>query len=77
MSEIKEEIQNIIIDVSGFEGQIDPETDLVGKRIIKSVMLLEIISIIEEDYDLEVTAQDVYDGHFKSLNSMVAFVQSK
>ena len=73
-SELMEEIEDIIRDVSGYEDDFEPEWDLVENRIIKSVMLLEIISEIEDEYDLDVTPQDVYDGHFASLKAMVSFV---
>ncbi|MDA3863401.1 MAG: phosphopantetheine-binding protein [Deltaproteobacteria bacterium] len=73
-SELMEEIEDIIRDVSGYEDDLEPEWDLIENRIIKSVMLLEIISEIEDEYDLDVTPQDVYDGHFASLKAMVKFV---
>lgn len=69
-------LEEIVRDVSGYEEDIDPKWDLVAKRIIKSVMLLEIIAIIEEDFDLEVTAQDVYEGHFTSLKAMDKFLNN-
>jgi len=77
MPSIKEQLEEIVRDVSGHEDSIDEEWDLVGKRIIKSVMLLEIIATIEEDFDLEVTAQDVFEGHFTSLKTMKKFIKSK
>ncbi|MBU1241140.1 hypothetical protein KKF84_03165 [Myxococcota bacterium] len=77
MPSIKEQIEEIVRDVSGHEDPLEEEWDLVGKRIIKSVMLLEIIATIEEDFDVDVTAQDVYEGHFVSLKSMKKFIKSK
>jgi acyl carrier protein len=77
MNEYLDRISEIIVDISGYEDEIKSEWDLVKKRIIKSVMLLEIISEIEEDYDIDVTPQDVYDGHFISINSMASYVLKK
>jgi acyl carrier protein len=76
MPSVENQVEEIIRDVSGFEDKIDKEWDLVSKKIIKSVMLLEIISIIEEDFDLDVTAQDIYDGHFVSIKSIKKFIKS-
>jgi acyl carrier protein len=69
-------LEQFVRDVSGYAGAIDPDADLVARRIIKSVMLLEIISLVEEEFGLEVTAQDVYAGHFVSIHSMARFIQS-
>lgn len=77
MPDVISQLEQILRDVSGAAGALDPEADLVGRRIIKSVMLLEIISQIEETWDLEVTAQDVYAGHFVSLRSMAAFIEAR
>ncbi|MBU1221493.1 hypothetical protein KKF34_04845 [Myxococcota bacterium] len=77
MEELLKNIENTVLDVSGYSGDLDYSWDLVAKRIIKSVMLLEIISIIEEEYDIEVTAQHVFDGHFASINSIAGFVNSQ
>jgi len=77
MPDVISQLEQIVRDVSGTEAALDPDVDLVGRRLIKSVMLLEIISQIEELYDLEVTAQDVYAGHFVSLNAMAAFIRSR
>ncbi len=69
------QLEEIVRDVSGVEGEIDPTWDLVAQRVIKSVMLLEIIATIEEEFEVDVTAQDVYEGHFASLRAMDAFLK--
>jgi len=77
MPDVISQLEQIVRDVSGTTAVLDPEADLVGRRIIKSVMLLEIIATIEELYDFEVTAQDVYAGHFVSLASMAKFIHGR
>ncbi len=77
MPDVISTLEQFVRDVSGHAGVIDPDADLVARRIIKSVMLLEIISLVEEEFDFEVTAQDVYAGHFVSINSMARFIQSR
>ncbi len=77
MPDVISQLEQIVRDVSGTDAALDPDADLVGRRLIKSVMLLEIISQIEEVYDLEVTAQDVYAGHFVSLRAMAAFIRGR
>jgi acyl carrier protein len=77
MPDVISQLEQIVRDVSGAASELDPEADLVGRRIIKSVMLLEIISQIEETWELEVTAQDVYAGHFVSLRSMAEFLKNR
>ena len=76
MPSVMEQLEEIVRDVSGYEDPIDADWDLVEKRIIKSVMLLEIIAIIEEDFDIEVTAQDLYEGHFATLKAMKKFLKN-
>jgi acyl carrier protein len=77
MPDVISQLEQIVRDVSGVASDLDPEADLVGRRLIKSVMLLEIISQIEEVWEIEVTAQDVYAGHFVSMRAMADFIQSR
>lgn len=77
MPDVISTIEQFVRDVSGYMGAIDPNADLVARRIIKSVMLLEIISLVEEEFNIEVTAQDIYAGHFVSIHSMAQFLQSR
>lgn len=77
MPDIISTLEQFVRDVSGYMGAIDRDADLVARRIIKSVMLLEIISLVEEEFNIEVTAQDIYAGHFVSIHSMAQFLQSR
>lgn len=48
--------------------------DLVDTGVVQSMQLLELVNFVADRWGLEVSPGDLYDGHFASVDAIVAFV---
>ena len=48
--------------------------DVFEIGVVRSLNLIELITWIEDTYGLEVTQRDVFDGHRRSVERLLAFV---
>ncbi len=61
----------------GDGGQVSNETNFFEKGIIDSTGILELVSYIEETYNLTIEDEDLVPENFSSLNTLAAFLQKK
>lgn len=50
--------------------------NMIDDGIIDSFTIMEIVTEIEEKFDVEVNPDDVTEEHFKTLDAIVDFVES-
>ena len=48
--------------------------DVFALGVVRSLQLIELITWLEDTYGLEVAQRDVFDGHLRSVDRLVAFV---
>jgi acyl carrier protein len=77
--EIQEQIRGYIVENILFgDGQgLEPDTLLQEGGVLDSTGFLEIITFVEEAFDIEIADSEVIPGNFETLRKMSAFVEDK
>jgi acyl carrier protein len=78
--EIQEALHNYIIN-EGLKGQVpkgfDEDYDLIESGIINSLFMMSLITYLEQQHQIEFGINDMVPKHFKTVNTLSAFVQNK
>ena len=61
----------------GSWSQVDDEYPLLAKHVIDSLGMLKLVSLIEEEFDIEIDDEDVVPGNWKTIRDIAALVESK
>lgn len=56
---------------------IDHDEDLLAQDVIDSLGITELVGFLEARYGIEVSDDDLVAENFRSVNSVVAFVEAK
>ncbi len=80
MTELLEELKIKVIDVLNLidikPGDIDPDEQLVGGRLgIDSIDVLELVIMMEKDYNLTIDNKELGAQVFGTLNTMAQYIQ--
>lgn len=51
------------------------ETDLVETAIVDSLILVELLAQLEEQFGVRVSLDDLHIDHFRSISTIAAFIQ--
>ena len=75
----KERIRTFIIDnfLFGDGTKLSFDTLLIEKGIIDSTGVLELVSFIEENFNVTVKDDELIQNNFASLNAIESFLKSK
>ena len=57
--------------------QLADEDDLFATGIVNSLFAVQLVTFIEKTFALEMQAEDLEIGNFRSLNAATAFVEKK
>ena len=75
---IKSDIRSYIIEASlANKDKIDDATLIFDVGLLDSMGLLFLIEHLNETYKIEVTDEELNPKNFESINSIVAFIESK
>jgi acyl carrier protein len=80
MENLHQEIRQYILEefLPGEKpSNLQDDTPLRTSGILDSVATLKVVSFVEEHYGIEVEAHEAGVENFDTINSIVAFVQSK
>lgn len=77
---VQDDIRRYIIDEVGWTG--DPATltddlDLIEHRVIDSLSVVELSTLLEQWYGIQVDAAELVYRHFHSLGAIAQFVAAK
>jgi acyl carrier protein len=75
--EILEKFVRTEIAVGLGKKSLDPDEDLIEKGIIDSLGILKVVLFIEKTFGIEIVDEDVVPENFRSVNTMVKFVEQK
>lgn len=77
--EISAQIKNFIIDnfLFGESNHFDENTDFFQKGILDSTGIIELVSFIEQSYNISVNDEELITENFSSLNRITNYIQSK
>ncbi len=56
---------------------VDHDEDLLAQDVIDSLGIVELVGFLESKYGVEVGDDDLLPENFRSVNSVVAFVESR
>jgi acyl carrier protein len=73
---LRNEIRALVSKLAGAAAFTD-ELDVFEAGIVRSINLLELIVGIEDAYAIEIGQGDVFDGHLRSVDRLVAFVEGR
>ena len=62
---------------SGSWNEVDEEYPLLAKHVIDSLGMLKLVSVIEEEFDVEIDDDDVVPANWKTIRDIAALVESK
>ncbi len=74
-----ENIKNFIVEnfLFGDESQLKFDTPLFEKGIIDSTGVLELVSFIEENYQITIQDDELVQDNFSSISAIEIFLQNK
>ena len=62
---------------SGSWSEVDEDYPLLAKHVIDSLGMLKLVSLIEEEFDVEIDDDDVVPANWKTIRDIAALVESK
>lgn len=62
---------------SGSWDDIDESYPLLEKQVVDSLGMIKLISLLEEEFDVEIEDDDVVPGNFLTIRNIAALVDSK
>ena len=72
-----ETLSDYIRDEVGYDGELNPDVDLLDARILDSFSVVEIAAYIQSSFDVELEAEDLTRDNFTSLTNMVALINRR
>ena len=70
-------LQDYIKSETGYEGDIDPNTDLLDTKILDSFSVVTMAVFLQDTFDLELEAEDLVRANLANLASMIALIQRR
>jgi acyl carrier protein len=61
----------------GSWNEVDEDYPLLAKHVIDSLGMLKLVSLIEEEFDVEIDDDDVVPDNWKTIRDIAALVESK
>jgi acyl carrier protein len=75
-AKIKELIQGNLT-WNGSWSDVDEDYPLLAKGVIDSLGMLKLVSLIEEEYDVEIDDDDIVPDNWRTIRDIAALVESK
>lgn len=54
----------------------DTETDLIGRKILESLAIIQLITALSDEYDIEIPLPFIRPENFESVDAITAMVSS-
>jgi acyl carrier protein len=62
---------------SGSWSQVDEDYPLLAKQVIDSLGMLKLVSLIEEEFDVEIDDEDIVPDNWRTIRHIAGLVESK
>ena len=72
-----EVLSEYIRSESGYKGNLDPEADLLGAKILDSFSVVQLVMFIQERFDVEFEAEDLTRDNLATLSNIVALIDKR
>ena len=77
MKNIAEVLADYIKSEMRYDGDIDLDMDLLEERILDSFSIVQTAMFIQEQFDIELDADDLVRDNLSTLSSMIALIERK
>lgn len=64
-------------DEMGYDGEVAPDTDLLEAGILDSFTIVQTAVFIQEQFDIELEAEDLVRANLSTLSNMVALIDKQ
>jgi len=62
---------------SGYEGPLDPESDLLDAKILDSFSIVQLAMFVQERFGVELEAEDLTRANLATLSNIVALIDRR
>jgi acyl carrier protein len=62
---------------SGSWNEVDEDYPLLAKQVIDSLGMLKLVSLLEEEFDVEIDDDDIVPDNWKTIRHITGLVESK
>jgi acyl carrier protein len=62
---------------SGSWAEVDADYPLLDNQVVDSLDMIKLISLLEDEFDVEIDDRDVVPSNFASIGRIAALVESK
>jgi acyl carrier protein len=76
----EERVRDLIADNlwwGGPKSQLEPDFPLIENQVIDSLGMMKLVSLIEDEFAIEVEVEDLVPENFATVGQIAAFVDSK
>ncbi len=75
-----EQIKQLMADNlqwSGSWSEVDEDYPLLEKQVVDSLGMITLISLLEEEFDVEIDDRDVVPSNFRTIKDIAALIDAK
>lgn len=80
-TEIHGKVQGIMADFiersTGWDGDLDADMSLIDGGLVDSISLIGLVSILQQEFDIEITVPDITIENFDNLAAISKLIQAK
>lgn len=80
MEQLVDDIRRFIVDEIGWSGSAEtltPDYPLIANKVIDSVAAFQIVSYLEDEYDVAIDDSELVAPNFQDLRAIASLVESK
>ena len=70
-------LRDYIKNETGYQGDIDPDLDLLENQVLDSFSIVQWAMFIQEHFRIELEAEDLVRDNLSSLSRVIALIDSK
>ena len=70
-------LRDYVRNETGYEGDLDPDLDLLEKQVLDSFSIVQWAMFIQERFKVELEAEDLVRDNLSSLSKVIALIDGK
>jgi acyl carrier protein len=77
MASVLEIVSAYLKEEANYDGELDPEVDLLAAQIVDSFSIIQLAMFIQERFNIELEPEDLVRANLARLSSIVALVDRR
>ena len=77
MPVIEKTLIDFINSSVGREDQVEASTDLLHENLLDSLMLMELVLLIENNWGVQLQGDDIAPSHFRTVQNLAILIQTR